>query len=459
MFISILSEEATMSTDQFNRQMGQSVGAKLRAARQAKRYTQSKLAWPDFSVSYISAIERGQIHPSLRALEILARRLDLSSTDFLTDKSPDKSAGDAVVNSSLSEEEAIALALVEAQVSILADNPFVAIDLLRELPSMRLSKSQKLQHAFLLGWAYLLTGQLQQSVLSLDEAKKMAVEQKDSYSHIRIHHLLGLAYAAMHNYARALQCHQSCLALLEKAQPADSFFLRYVYSYLGQHYMQMHDSTSAIEMFRQAIAVTEQVNEPTQKQSHYLHMCQHYARAQNYHLAALYAHKYSYLHDQQSSIAVQSELYHYLGQALLKEDQEKARAYLEEALQRNHHTHEPLTRASLTIHLAEWFLVHNELDEAAHLAHEAALLALSDDTLIAVDIRLISGRISYAQKRYDEGNRCFEEGLQMLERLHMYDELSDQSAAYAQLLDERNKPQEAITYYKRAIESRRRRHP
>lgn len=57
-----------MSTDQFHRQMGQSVGAKLRAARQAKRYTQSKLAWPDFSVSYISAIERGQIHPSLRAL-------------------------------------------------------------------------------------------------------------------------------------------------------------------------------------------------------------------------------------------------------------------------------------------------------------------------------------------------------------------------------------------------------
>jgi len=39
----------------------------------------------------------------------------------------------------------------------------------------------------------------------------------------------------------------------------------------------------------------------------------------------------------------------------------------------------------------------------------------------------------------------------------MYDALSDQSAAYAHLLDERNKPQEAITYYKQAIESRRKR--
>src|SRR6266487_1499210 len=93
-----------MSADQSHSQMGQSVGAKLREARKAKRYTQSQLASPDFSVSYISAIERGQIHPSLRALEILARRLDLSSTDFLPDKSPDKSAGDAVVNSSRDDE-------------------------------------------------------------------------------------------------------------------------------------------------------------------------------------------------------------------------------------------------------------------------------------------------------------------------------------------------------------------
>src|SRR5947209_11866282 len=118
-----------MSTDQSSNKLGQSVGAKIRAMRQAKKYTQSQLALPDFSVSYISAIERGQIHPSLRALEILARRLDLSSTDFLPEKSQNTSAADVVANTPSSEEEATALILVEAQVSILADNPFAAIDL------------------------------------------------------------------------------------------------------------------------------------------------------------------------------------------------------------------------------------------------------------------------------------------------------------------------------------------
>src|SRR5436305_7081686 len=122
-----------MSTDQFNRQMGQSVGAKLRAARQAKRYTQSKLAWPDFSVSYISAIERGQIYPSLRALEILARRLDLSSTDFLPENGQALSRGEFAVDTSPSEEEIAALTLIEAQIAILDDNPLAAIDLLHTL--------------------------------------------------------------------------------------------------------------------------------------------------------------------------------------------------------------------------------------------------------------------------------------------------------------------------------------
>src|SRR5881227_3932187 len=108
-----------MSTDQSNSKLGQSVGAKIRAARQAKRYTQSQLALPDFSVSYISAIERGQIHPSLRALEILARRLNLSSTDFLPENSQAIPTGAISVNTLPSEEEISALTLVEAQIAIL----------------------------------------------------------------------------------------------------------------------------------------------------------------------------------------------------------------------------------------------------------------------------------------------------------------------------------------------------
>src|SRR2546427_10307703 len=73
-----------MISDSNLRRIGQIVGAKLREARLARKFTQSKLARPDFSVSYVSAIERGQIHPSLRALEIFAQRLGISSSDLLS---------------------------------------------------------------------------------------------------------------------------------------------------------------------------------------------------------------------------------------------------------------------------------------------------------------------------------------------------------------------------------------
>ena len=77
------------------------------------------------------------------------------------------------------------------------------------------------------------------------------------------------------------------------------------------------------------------------------------------------------------------------------------------------------------------------------------------NTIIAAESLLIWGRISYAQGKYEAGGEHFAAALDMLEQLKMYEELADQSALYAQLLDERNKAQEAIRYYKRAFESRR----
>jgi len=57
---------------------------------------------------------------------------------------------------------------------------------------------------------------------------------------------------------------------------------------------------------------------------------------------------------------------------------------------------------------------------------------------------------------YEAGDKHLIAGLDMLERLQINDELSEQLAMYAQLLAERNLAQQAITYYKRAFENRQR---
>src|SRR5215831_6579546 len=61
------------------------VGANIFHVRRRLRITQKQLAAPEFSISYISAIERGRIRPSLKALDILARRLGVSSAELLAD--------------------------------------------------------------------------------------------------------------------------------------------------------------------------------------------------------------------------------------------------------------------------------------------------------------------------------------------------------------------------------------
>jgi len=123
----------TMSPEAPSDKIGKSVGEKLRAARIAQHYTQSKLAAPDFSVSYISAIERGQIRPSLRALEILARRLGLTSTQLLPNHAQLDDHPGISANTSEQSEEEITLHLLEAHVYIIQGEPANALPLINTL--------------------------------------------------------------------------------------------------------------------------------------------------------------------------------------------------------------------------------------------------------------------------------------------------------------------------------------
>ena len=197
-----------MSTDQSNNKLGQSVGAKIRAARQAKKYTQSQLALPDFSVSYISAIERGQIHPSLRALEILAKRLGLPSTDLIPSHAQGEVTPGIAMNNARDDEV--------FELELLAEK---AVTLLTKLAANKLPGSYLIQHHYLLAWAYLLTSQWQECMNTLAKAEQVSNEKNDTTNSLRIRNLMGIAYAAIGDYSRALQTHQQCLTLLDNETP------------------------------------------------------------------------------------------------------------------------------------------------------------------------------------------------------------------------------------------------
>ena len=77
----------SIETANVGRAVAARVGTNIREVRTKLGMTQAQLAAPEFSISYISAIERGKIRTSLKALSVLARRLDVPLT-FLLDGSP-----------------------------------------------------------------------------------------------------------------------------------------------------------------------------------------------------------------------------------------------------------------------------------------------------------------------------------------------------------------------------------
>lgn len=445
-----------MLPEQANYQIGQSVGAKLRAARIANKLTQSQLASPDFSVSYISAIERGQIHPSLRALEILATRLGLSSTQLLPYRSPDEGSDEQASHPPLHGENETDITILEAQICIWKGEAESSIGMLRrQLQQRNLNRQQQVHLRYLLGWAYLRTAQLQESEQALAEAEQNAKDQNLPYLNARILALQGNIYAAMRNYTHALNTHKQCLTLLEQQNTQDVFFISQIYSHLGQHYNHLNNSEMAIEMFQQALSIVQDITDSQKLERIYWNISQHYVNAMDYPLATLYAHKCMQIRILQSYCYTRSEIYHYLGRAELKGDMQAAQRYLEKALEDTAATHDQLAQACVTAQLAEWHFMQHDLVQAESEARQANLLASKfGDTLAFADTYLVLGHICYAKNKYQEGDDDFVSGLNMLERLQAQEEYADQAAQYAQLLEEQGKVYEALAYFRKAYESR-----
>ena len=91
------------------------IGARIRLARMAAQKTQQELAGERFSKSYISAIERGKMTPSFKALSILAEQLDLSISFLLGE---DRLEESLLASEPQADVERVASMLIQAQEAI-----------------------------------------------------------------------------------------------------------------------------------------------------------------------------------------------------------------------------------------------------------------------------------------------------------------------------------------------------
>src|SRR5215218_7962160 len=103
------------------------LGQRLRAARHERHLSQEALAQPEFTKSYVSAVERGKVRPSLKALELLSGRLGVSMSELLAVEPGEVDEPDIAAM-----EEDLEYQCAHAKIMINNNQPAEAIRLLNE---------------------------------------------------------------------------------------------------------------------------------------------------------------------------------------------------------------------------------------------------------------------------------------------------------------------------------------
>src|SRR6266702_2345934 len=235
------------------------VGTNIREVRTKLGMTQAHLAAPEFSISYISAIERGKIRPSLKALSILARRLDVPLT-FLLEGSPAGAAEARTVGYSPADagpDQKVDIDLLQANVLIQQGAFKEAGQLLAPIQPERITTDQVYRFYLLQGQIHLGLNEYQEAVVDLRAAVTQGEGLNDSEYTERARSLLGKAYYLLYNYTLAIENHQRCNTAIENEQVSDPVFSLEVYSNLANDFFRLGELEKSIEFYHRALQTLE----------------------------------------------------------------------------------------------------------------------------------------------------------------------------------------------------------
>jgi len=261
-----------------------SIGERLRAARFAARLTQQELAGNLFSKSYISAIERDKMTPSLQALSVLAERLDVPVSYLLGESELDLDTLTRQGAPSLSSrqrratlEEGAMLMLSKAEALIRQDQPRQALEELGESdePPQELPARHHPVWYWLAGWTSTLTGRHQDAIRLLERGLRLAEslrvqaprDQQASLAQLveRLRCFLGVAYSANGQMEVALKYHRQGLAAIAEHTITDPELKLMIYKGLGNEYLTLSHYQEAINFYQEAIKQADNMDNERQR--------------------------------------------------------------------------------------------------------------------------------------------------------------------------------------------------
>ena len=213
------------------------LGDRIRAARLERKMTQDELARDTFSKSYVSAVELGKIHPSIKALRILARRLQLPASYFLETLEPDI------------ETQQAQLKLARLRLLIaLGGRDQEAVDILAEIDKDRLTEYESAEVNFLEGRALAALERTTEALAKLEENRREWEDLGHPTWVARARNITGEIYYRQHKYVAAQEEHQAGLAAIQEGAVRDPNLQLAIYANLAHVYtaLDMHDAARSL---------------------------------------------------------------------------------------------------------------------------------------------------------------------------------------------------------------------
>lgn len=415
--------------------------------------TQSEVAAANFSVSYISAVERGQIRPSLGALEVLSERLEVPLEDLLGN-APITSVGAGVSRDQAADRrQEEAEARLNAALALYYQRRFQAsIDAVRAIALSHLSPASSLEARRLLAANLIELQEAEQARKEALDGITVAERNGDEEGRARLRNELGNAYLLARRNQLALEQYQLAFDAIQHDIARDPLFRINVLFNLGTVNWLLGHADDSIGYLREAVELANNVNSPERLGDLLWTLSAAYSgqgdttRARKYALRSLAAY------EQAANETLTSRAYTRLGRATAQASNvEEALGYLQtaQALAERQGDAGALAEAQRT--LASIYIGQNRLKDADAAIQAAMTLANStNNVILRAESLLTLASLQKAQKHPKEAQTSYEAAIEMLQEAGSPQHLADALAGYSEFLEERGEGARALDLLKQA---------
>ena len=450
----------SLETANVGRAVAARVGSNIREVRTKLGLTQAQLAAPEFSISYISAIERGKIRPSLRALSILAKRLDVPLT-FLLEGSPAGAAEARAVGYSPADsgpDMGVDVDLLQANVLIHQHAFKEAEALLAPIQPERITTDQAYRLFLLRGQIHLGANEYQEAVVDLRSAVSQGEGLNDIESIERARNLLGKAYFSLYNYTLAMENHQRCNNAIENGYIEDPVFALDVYSNLASDYFRLGDLEKAVVYYHRALATLDDMSHDSKSfAQRYMAISQSYKAADKLSIARDYATRSLALYEMREEQRLAGLTHQRLGKALERQnDLDGAEQEYRQAIAIERELDDEVSVSICLTSLAELLLKREQPEEAEREAQEALSFARSSQDPQTQGQALIAlAQIRHQSGDFAAADQLFSQALEQLDSSYAHEIAASAYFRFANLLEERGEVQRSLAAIKKAYEHQR----